>query len=214
MRVLFCLFLISALVSGSILNTQVHATGDLSSSTNALVVDQAINGSGASGAGSIGCAEVASASSKPTAIKPPQSYSTKSFWVESNSTIKALSFNNKTLQLRLTVFGENGTTGYVKVRILKHVLPNPDLVKVTLDGHKIDFTLESNPSNWFMKISYTHSEHQIKVSLGKEAPDGFLGVSRLVWISSIIATIFCVTVAVYMVMWLAKRNLPSQAVGS
>ncbi len=197
MRVLFCLFLTSALLfSGLFLVNEVHATDITSSGLDNTLAFQ----------------EVANASSKPTpSTKPPQTYSTKNFWIQSNSTITALSFNNKTLELSLTVFGENGTVGYVKVRILKSMLPDPELVKVTIDGHKADYALKSNPDNWFMEISYPHSEHQIKVTLAMDASDNFLGIPRLVWISSIVTAIFGLTVVVYVVMWLAKRKLPTQA---
>ena len=157
MRVLFCLFLTSALLfSGFFLNSEVHATDSWSNPADALVVNQTNNDLTNSGLdGSHAFQEVANASSKPTpSTKPPQTYSTKNFWIQSNSTITALSFNNKTLELSLTVFGENGTVGYVKVRILKSMLPDPELVKVTIDGHKVDYTLKSNPDNWFMEISY------------------------------------------------------------
>jgi hypothetical protein len=153
--------------------------------------------------------DVATSNPSPAA-KPPSTFSTSSFWIESNSTISKLVFNNKTLELSFVASGQSGTVGYVKVRVLKTLLPDPDAAEVTIDGKKADYALKSNSNNWFIEFNYPHGEHQVKVSLASEASDSFFGISRLVWISSIVAGVFCLTVAVYLVIWLAKRKLPQQ----
>jgi len=173
-----------------------------------MVVNQTHNDLTNSGLDDTLTYEVMNASSKPNPTpRPPQTYCTKNFWIESNSTITVLSYNNKTLELSLTVSGEDGTVGYVKVRILKSMLPSPELAKVTLDGHKVDYALSSNSNNWFMEISFPHSEHQIKVTMASEAPDSFLGISRVIWISIVVSVIFCLTLSVYVIMWIAKRRV-------
>lgn len=150
------------------------------------------------------------ASNHSSAAKPPSTFSTSSFWIESNSTISKLVFNNQTLELSFVASGQAGTVGYVKVRMLKTMLPDPDAAEVTIDGKKVDYALKSNSNNWFIEFSYPHGEHQVKVNLAPESSDSFLGVSRLVWVSSIVAGVFCLTVAVYLVMLLARRKLSQQ----
>ncbi len=195
MRAFFCIFFVSALLFSSLLLVnEVHATGPRSGNQTlkAFKIDEV---------------QYATPTPTPTALsKPPQIYGTSNFWIESNSTISNFAFNNKTLELSFTVAGENGTLGYVKASILKSMLPDPSIVKVTFDRHKLYYTLTSDSNNWFMEFSYPHSEHKIKVTFTIEPPGDFLGVPRLIWVSSIISAIFALTVAVYVIMWIAKRR--------
>jgi hypothetical protein len=85
------------------------------------------------------------------------------FSVVSNSTISALTYNSTANILSFSAIGPNGTKGYAKVFISKNLLTNINDLQVFVDGNLTDYTYTSTQKSWTIKISYTHSTHEIQV---------------------------------------------------
>ena len=85
--------------------------------------------------------------------------------VQSNSTISELVFDSENNLLAITVTGENGTVGHVKVVLAKALVPDPSKLQVYLDDESVSYTTESTGDSWILTIHYHHSTHIIKVSL-------------------------------------------------
>ncbi len=58
------------------------------------------------------------------------------FFIESNSTVYDLAFNNETSSLSFNVTGPSGTAGYVKATISKSLLTNGENLKAYIDGNR------------------------------------------------------------------------------
>lgn len=132
----------------------------------------------------------------PTPTSPPKPtpipVSGQSFFlVESNSTISALAFNSTSSELTFTVNGTSGTAGYVKVTITKSLVSSSQNVKVYLDGRQLDVEITSDKDYWLLIFTYTHSTHQVRISLAKAAEATFLGIEY--WI--LIAVVIVIAVA-------------------
>jgi hypothetical protein len=82
----------------------------------------------------------------------------------SNSTITGLNFNSSTLILSFSAEGPNGTNGYVNLTLEKDPAFDPERIKVLLDEHPIEYTVDSTSQSWFLFFGYTHSIHSIVVS--------------------------------------------------
>lgn len=63
--------------------------------------------------------------------------------VQSNSTISQLVFNSENQLLSITVSGENGTMGHVKVVLAKVLVPDPLKLQVYLDEESVSYNIES-----------------------------------------------------------------------
>jgi hypothetical protein len=87
------------------------------------------------------------------------------FLVESNSTVASLGFNSTTQELSFTVSGESGTEGYVKATIARSLISDAENVRVYLDGNQLTYTLTSSADAWLLTFTYTHSTHQVRVSM-------------------------------------------------
>jgi hypothetical protein len=98
---------------------------------------------------------------------PGQSY----FYVESNSTVSELSFNSTTAELSFAVSGESGTWGYVEISIAKSLVPSVQDVKVYLDGTQLNVVITEDGNSWLLRFTYTHSTHQVTVTLSSVAFD-------------------------------------------
>jgi hypothetical protein len=113
---------------------------------------------------------------------PDQSY----FFVESNSTVSELFFNSTSGELSFTVTGETGTPGYVEITIAKSLVSNIQDVKVYLDGSQLAVVITEDGDSWLLRFTYTHSTHQVKVSLATDLDAPLIGVESWVWIASAI----------------------------
>jgi hypothetical protein len=107
----------------------------------------------------------------------------KFFFIESNSTVTALTFNNTNAELRFTVNGSLGTTGYVRATIPKDLLDAEDNWIVLLDNNPITPTVNEDENNTYIYFTYEHSIKTIEI-IGTEAIPEFL-----LWIPLLITTI-------------------------
>jgi hypothetical protein len=88
------------------------------------------------------------------------------FSVMSNSTISGLTFNAIDWALSFSASGPNGTTGYVRVTTAKTLVPNPEDIRVYLDGNQTEFSIISVDDSWLLEFEYTHSSHEVKLDFG------------------------------------------------
>lgn len=91
------------------------------------------------------------------------------FFLESNSTVYALAFNNETSTLSFNVTGPSGTTGYLKATIAKSLLSNSENLQAYLDGNQLNYTVDSVDNSWVFTFNYSHSTHQISLHLETNA---------------------------------------------
>ncbi len=87
------------------------------------------------------------------------------FFVQSNSTVTALSFNSTTLELAFSVTGPSGTCGYTQVTIDNSLISNPENLQVKLDGKELDYTITQLDNSWVITLNYSHSTHEINMQL-------------------------------------------------
>jgi hypothetical protein len=92
----------------------------------------------------------------------------------SNSTITKMNFNSTTRLLIFSAEGPSETTGYVNIILEKDPTFNPQGIVVLLDGHPIDYNIESREQSWILDFIYTHSIHDVIVNLDTDtvAPSG------------------------------------------
>jgi PKD repeat protein len=83
----------------------------------------------------------------------------------SNSTITNMNFNSTTRVLSFSAEGPSETTGYVNIILEKDPTFNPQGIVVLLDGHPIDYNVESREQSWILDFIYTHSIHDVIVNL-------------------------------------------------
>jgi hypothetical protein len=87
------------------------------------------------------------------------------FFIESNSTIYDLAFNNETSTLSFNVTGPSETTGYVKGTISKTLLSNGENLRVHMDGKALNYSVTSTVDSWVVALNYSHSTHQISIHM-------------------------------------------------
>ena len=87
------------------------------------------------------------------------------FFIESNSTVYDIAFNNETSILSFNVTGQSGTTGYVKATISKTLLANSENLQVQMDGKQFNYSVTSTIDSWVVALNYSHSTHQINIHL-------------------------------------------------
>ncbi|MCW4028718.1 MAG: hypothetical protein NWE92_03625 [Candidatus Bathyarchaeota archaeon] len=93
------------------------------------------------------------------------------FSVDSNSTVADLAFDSSTSQLRFSVTGSTGTTGYVDVCISKDLATDPSAIQAFIDGNQTSYTVTSGEDCWILHFAYHHSSHDIIFSLeGADTP--------------------------------------------
>jgi hypothetical protein len=140
-------------------------------------------------------------SSPPPTPIPVPGYS--AFSVESNSTVTDLFFNSTSSELSFTVNGTTGTRGYVKVTVAKSLVSSIQNVKAYLDGSELVVTITSDENSWFLTFNYSHSTHNVKISLtGNEATAPLLGIE---WVGISVA-IIVVVVGFCLLFYFKKRN--------
>ncbi len=91
------------------------------------------------------------------------------FFIETNSTVYDLAFNNETSTLSFNVTGPSGTAGYVKATISKSLLTNSENLKAYIDGNQLNYSATSTVDSWVLTFNYHHSTHQITLRLGTNA---------------------------------------------
>lgn len=98
-------------------------------------------------------------------IAPPDNQDQTTFSVGSNSTITSFNYNSATTQITFGVSGPDGSTGYVQVCVPKSALPDPTVMKVTLDGSTVQTTYLSSGNVWLIIFVYHHSSHSVVMTL-------------------------------------------------
>ena len=96
------------------------------------------------------------------------------FSVSSNSTVSSFAFDSENQELRFTVTGESGTTGYADVYIAKSMIRDIANVRAYLDGGEKEYTVTYVSDSWLLHFSYQHSTHKVSVSLGLPPPESLL----------------------------------------
>jgi hypothetical protein len=91
------------------------------------------------------------------------------FMAESNSTLSSLSLNSTSNEISFTVSGPSGTTGYVRFLLSKSLLNDPADVKVYKDGVLTNCTVTSVGDQTILYITYSHSSHEMRISLPEYA---------------------------------------------
>jgi uncharacterized repeat protein (TIGR02543 family) len=92
------------------------------------------------------------------------------FSVSSNSTLSSLTFDSTTSQLSFSVSGESGTTGYVQVCVPKTLLPDPNALRISLDGQSWTYHFFSQGPAWIITTEYHHSTHSVVMALASSTP--------------------------------------------
>jgi hypothetical protein len=127
------------------------------------------------------------------------------FSVSSNSTLSALSFNSEELELRFSVSGDNGTFGYVNVYIPKSLIKNVSELEVYLDEKQVDYLVESQDDYWLLRLSYSHSSHDVSVLFSSLAlQDG--GSIIVSWLSIASIASLVVIGAVFAIFFVKEKN--------
>jgi hypothetical protein len=116
------------------------------------------------------------------------------FFVESNSTVTALTFDSASSELDFSATGPSGTTGFVKVTLAKNLVANDADIEVYLDGNKLNHSATLMGDSWLVEFSYSHSTHKISVQLPSNEASGSSPQDGWLW--TIIATgIICASIA-------------------
>jgi hypothetical protein len=85
------------------------------------------------------------------------------FFVQSNSTVTALSFNSTSIELSFSVTGPSGTHGYTQVTIEKGLISNPQNLRVNLDSKQLEYRITKQSDSWVITLNYSHSTHEISM---------------------------------------------------
>ena len=91
-----------------------------------------------------------------------------SFKVTTNSILSNLLFDPANNELSFHIEGADGTTGYANVYIAKAFMSSVNGLKVYLDGNELEYTSESKGDSWVMYFTYSHSAHEVTISLSTE----------------------------------------------
>lgn len=86
------------------------------------------------------------------------------FFVESNSTVLALTFNSTNAELSFTVSGPSGSTGYVKATIPKDLLYSEGDWIVLVDEQQVTPTISEDANNTYLYFTYGHSTRTIEIT--------------------------------------------------
>jgi len=124
------------------------------------------------------------------------------FTVTSNSTVSMLAFNSTSMELRFTVSGPPGTTGYTEVTIAKKFIANIANLKAYMDGAERNYVATSVAGAWRLTFTYPHSSHTVVISFGETALIDWM----LVGIVSIILGVATVIVVVLLILKQGRRR--------
>jgi hypothetical protein len=114
------------------------------------------------------------------------------FYIESNSTITALTFDATESELVFTASGASGTTGYVKATIPKDLLYAKGNWSVLVDEKPTTPTVNEDANKTYLHFTYGHSTKTIKIR-GTEATPDFPSWTPIL----LILTALAVAVAIY-----------------
>jgi hypothetical protein len=136
------------------------------------------------------------------------------FMAESNSTLSALSLNSTSNEISFSVSGPSGTTGYVRFLISKALLQDSANLKVYKDGALINCTVTSVGNQTILYIVYSHSSHEMRISLPEYAEAGDLENSSsavsviLSYVFGFVVVAAIVSLTLFIVAWArkSKRN--------
>jgi uncharacterized protein YdeI (BOF family) len=124
--------------------------------------------------------------------------------IKTNSTLSDPVFDHAGSLVTFNVTGPSNTSGYIWCKISPSLIPDSNAmhenVKVLLDGNQIEYMYTFNDGSWELFFNYTHSEHEVAISLPKEKITIF-GVDPL-----IIAALVIVGVPVITVIILRQRK--------
>jgi hypothetical protein len=146
--------------------------------------------------------ETAAGTSNQTSLSfLPYQNQQQNFIFESNSTIYDLSFNSTSSSLTFNVTGPSGTTGYTRVTIAKSLLPDCQNLQASMDGKTLDYTVDSTENAWVFTFKYSHSTHQIALSLASTSVLSTI----LVFTACVIAIILCIVAVCVGLTFYAKK---------
>jgi hypothetical protein len=129
--------------------------------------------------------------------------------LKTNSTISEPIFNRTTSEITFNVTGPSGTQGYIWCKLAESLVPYEDVskeVKVLLDGNQINYMYSFDEGAWQLFFNYTHSTHQVAISLPKENPTIF-GIDRLTFVA--VFVVICVALGTTIVV-LRRKQKPNQ----
>ena len=121
------------------------------------------------------------------------------FFVQSNSTVTALSFNSTTLELTFSVTGPSGTRGYTQVTIDNSLISNPENLQVKLDGKELEYTITQLDNSWVITLNYSHSTHEISMQL-QASQQTEISQNQLLWTGVILAVFFTALIGCILVL--------------
>lgn len=123
------------------------------------------------------------------------------FSVASNSTISDLTFDSTARQIRFTVSGPTGTTGFVDAYIAKSLISDISTLNVTSEGNQLDYTVMSQQDSWLIQFTYHHSTHAISICLGTQdmGPPAGTGTSLFIEVGVLAFTVSVFVTAIVLI---------------
>jgi hypothetical protein len=126
------------------------------------------------------------------------------FFVESNSTVTALAFDSVSSELKFSVTGSSGTTGFVRATVAKSLVANGAGLKVYLDGDQLKHEAISNADSWLLYFTYMHSTHQVSINLANsDSVIPIIVTENWAWLFTAIIT---VAIGVSLIVYFKKRE--------
>jgi hypothetical protein len=120
----------------------------------------------------------------------------KVFSVDSNSTVKDLTFDSDTEELSFSVSGEQGTMGYAVISIDKSLVSDPTVIQAYIDENVANFTVQPTNDAWLLYFTYHHSMHNVQFLLNRggasEVPEfpATLDIIFLVMLAIALASVY------------------------
>jgi len=139
----------------------------------------------------IGNDDYLGASANTTLSFLPHQQSQKMFFIESNSTVSALTFNSTNTELRFTVSGPSETTGYVKATIPKDLLYTEGDWIVLVDEQPVIPTVNEDTTNTYLYFTYGHSTKTIEIIGTYAIPEFPSWTILLLFLTATVIIIFC-----------------------
>jgi hypothetical protein len=130
----------------------------------------------------------------------------KVFFVQSNSTITALTFNSTAAKLTFSVTGPSGTNGYTQVFLDKSLISNPEEFGVFLDQTHVEYSIISLGDSWLITIYYSHSTHEIIMQFQNQA-EYSMNNDAAFWIGLTVAGLAAILALVTIKL---KQHFPKQ----
>ncbi len=130
------------------------------------------------------------------------------FTLTSNSTLTSLAFDSTENKLSFGVSGPDGTAGYVQVCVPKSLLSDASRLRVMLDDSQIDYATFEKDNVWLITIMYSHSSHDVVMTLNAEPSGLDIGgsLSNPLILGAIIAVLVAV-IAVLVIVNLRKGRV-------